>query len=196
MKRQLAFILARAQIPIEWLHPPQDDTHDVDTEFQDDLPDDLVECLSNSNLSTQFRQLGKELGVADAKSLEDVYKSHLENSRNPLPPLMPDCTLKISHRGQGLQLRMWTLPEGIWQEPSSMLSSMLVSVTTNSWLRPKRAIAGSTRTRIMVMASHSRFLRLLMDTCRHDECRRQSGVESVVGHGHWPESRRQIHLLF
>jgi 26S proteasome regulatory subunit N1 len=81
MKRQLAFILARAQIPVEWLQPPLDDNHDAETEFQDDLPDDLLECLSNSNLSTQFRQLGKELGVAEAKSLEDVYKSHLENSR-------------------------------------------------------------------------------------------------------------------
>jgi 26S proteasome regulatory subunit N1 len=85
MKRQLAFILARAQIPVEWLQPPQDDSHDAETEFQDDLPDDLLECLSNSNLSTQFRQLGQELGVAEAKSLEEVYKSHLENSRNASP---------------------------------------------------------------------------------------------------------------
>jgi 26S proteasome regulatory subunit N1 len=73
MKRQLAFVLARAQIPIEWLRPSMEDA-------SDDLPEDLVECLSNGRLSSHFREFGKELGVAEAKSLEDVYKSHLENS--------------------------------------------------------------------------------------------------------------------
>lgn len=84
MKRQLAFLLARAQIPIEWLQPPAlDDNADADAEvdFQEELPDDLLECLSNTRLSAHFREFGKELGVAEAKSLEDVYKSHLENSR-------------------------------------------------------------------------------------------------------------------
>jgi 26S proteasome regulatory subunit N1 len=83
MKRQLAFLLARAQIPIEWLQPPSTDDNadgDVDVEFQEELPEDLLECLSNSRLSSHFREFGKELGVADAKSLEDVYKSHLENA--------------------------------------------------------------------------------------------------------------------
>ncbi|TEB31795.1 26S proteasome regulatory complex, non-ATPase subcomplex, Rpn1 subunit [Coprinellus micaceus] len=79
MKRQLAFLLARAQIPLEWLQTPSEDNEDVD--FTDELPEDLVECLSNSRLSTHFRDFGKEVGVADAKSLEDVYKSHLENTR-------------------------------------------------------------------------------------------------------------------
>ncbi|KAG6831057.1 hypothetical protein H0H92_012980 [Tricholoma furcatifolium] len=82
MKRQLAFLLARAQIPIEWLHPPSEDGDgDADVDFQEELPEDLLECLSNSRLSAHFREFGKELGVADAKSLEDVYKSHLENTR-------------------------------------------------------------------------------------------------------------------
>ncbi|KAG6853411.1 hypothetical protein C0991_004642 [Blastosporella zonata] len=82
MKRQLAFLLARAQIPLEWLHPPSEDADgDADVDFQEELPEDLLECLSNSRLSTHFREFGKELGVADAKSLEDVYKSHLENTR-------------------------------------------------------------------------------------------------------------------
>jgi 26S proteasome regulatory subunit N1 len=83
MKRQLAFFLARAQIPLEWLQPPSSDDNpdaDADVDFQEELPDDLLECLSNTRLSAHFRDFGKELGVADAKSLEDVYKSHLENS--------------------------------------------------------------------------------------------------------------------
>ncbi|KIY48432.1 26S proteasome regulatory complex, non-ATPase subcomplex, Rpn1 subunit [Fistulina hepatica ATCC 64428] len=70
MKRQLALILARAQIPAEWLYSEDDE-----------LPDDLIECLSNTKLSQRFRDFGKELDVLEPKSLEDVYKSHLENVR-------------------------------------------------------------------------------------------------------------------
>ena len=69
MKRQLAFILARAQVPKEWVLP------------EDSEEEDLVDCLSNTKLSTNFRAFGKELGVSEARSLEDVYKSHLENTR-------------------------------------------------------------------------------------------------------------------
>jgi len=80
MKRQLAYILARAQVPYHWLqHSTTDDDGDDDT--LEDLPEDLQEILFNSRLSTHFKQFGKELGVQDPKSLEDVYKSHLETSR-------------------------------------------------------------------------------------------------------------------
>ncbi|KAK7042997.1 proteasome regulatory particle base subunit [Paramarasmius palmivorus] len=78
MKRQLAFIIARAQIPIEWVKASPEENPDGDEE---ELPEDLVECLSNTRLSTSFREFGKEMGVADPKSLEDVYKTHLENTR-------------------------------------------------------------------------------------------------------------------
>ncbi|KAF6745567.1 hypothetical protein DFP72DRAFT_1091245 [Ephemerocybe angulata] len=89
MKRQLAFLLARARIPLEWL--PDDNTGgDADVDFADDLPEDLLECLSNTRLSTHFREFEKG-GVADAKTSEDVYKSHLENTglaplRTSTPP--------------------------------------------------------------------------------------------------------------
>ena len=76
MKRQLALILARAQTPLEWLQ-----VSDEDGDASDKLPEDVMECLSNSKLSAQFKEFGKELGVSEPKSLEDVYKSHLENSR-------------------------------------------------------------------------------------------------------------------
>ena len=85
MKRQLAFILARAQIPLEWLQPPEGDAENVADE---ELSDDLLECLYNTKLSSHFRDFGKELGVADAKSLEDIYKSHLENTRK-----LPLCSI-------------------------------------------------------------------------------------------------------
>lgn len=71
MKRQLAFILARAGIPKEWV---------FSEDSEDEIPEDLQDALSNTKLSTHFKAFGKELGVQDAKSLEDVYKSHLENT--------------------------------------------------------------------------------------------------------------------
>ena len=69
MKRHLAFLLARAQIPKEWIFSEDEE-----------VAEDLLDCLSGTKLSSNFREFGKELGVADAKSLEDVYKSHLENT--------------------------------------------------------------------------------------------------------------------
>ncbi|KAG2003380.1 26S proteasome subunit RPN2a [Coprinopsis cinerea AmutBmut pab1-1] len=82
MKRQLAFLMARSQVPLEWLQPPSsEDGEGEDVDFQEELPEDLLECLSNARLSHHFREFGKEVGVAEAKSLEDVYKSHLENTR-------------------------------------------------------------------------------------------------------------------
>ena len=66
---------------IEWLQLPSDNAdRDMDVNFQDELLEDLLECLSNSKLSAHFKEFGKEVGLADAKSLEDVYKSHLENT--------------------------------------------------------------------------------------------------------------------
>ncbi|KAM0748773.1 26S proteasome regulatory complex, non-ATPase subcomplex, Rpn1 subunit [Meredithblackwellia eburnea MCA 4105] len=67
MKRQLAFILARQQVFIE----TEDET--------------LSEILSNAKLSENFRRFGKELSVMDAKSLEEIYKTHLEPTRSGAP---------------------------------------------------------------------------------------------------------------
>ena len=74
MQRQLAFLLARAQVPKEWVYPDE----------SEEIPEDLLDCLSNTRLSRHFRDFGKELGVLEAKSLEDVYKSHLESSSKSL----------------------------------------------------------------------------------------------------------------
>ncbi|KAI0674418.1 armadillo-type protein [Trametes maxima] len=78
MKKQLAFLLARAQVPKEWLETNEDGMDDGESE----LPEDLLDALSNTRLSTQFKEFGKELNVLEPKSLEDVYKSHLENTRS------------------------------------------------------------------------------------------------------------------
>ncbi|KIM33866.1 hypothetical protein M408DRAFT_86555 [Serendipita vermifera MAFF 305830] len=75
MKRQLAFIIARAGIPLEWVLDQDEDA--------EPLEEDLMECLCNSKLSTHFRAFGKDVGALEPKSLEDIYKSHLEQTRLP-----------------------------------------------------------------------------------------------------------------
>ena len=74
MRKQMAYLLARQQIPVEWLH---DEAHPIeDTE--------LLDCLYNTHLSAHFIDFGKELSVYEPKSLDDVYKTHLETSRASL----------------------------------------------------------------------------------------------------------------
>lgn len=63
LKKQLAFLVARQGICIE--------TED----------EEINECLDNARLSEHFLALGKELNILDPKTPEDIYKSHLENSR-------------------------------------------------------------------------------------------------------------------
>ena len=90
MQRQLAFILARAQVPPEWIKPSSSvDGSDAD-EDDGEFPEDLQAALSNANLSTHFRAFGKELGAEAPKSLEDIYKSHLEHTRWSLPASFSD----------------------------------------------------------------------------------------------------------
>ncbi|KAK4052584.1 proteasome regulatory particle base subunit [Microbotryomycetes sp. JL221] len=65
--RNLAYILARQQVSVE---------------TEDEI---LVEILNNTKLSENFKRFGKELNVLEPKTLEDIYKSHLENSRAAAP---------------------------------------------------------------------------------------------------------------
>ena len=74
MRKQLAFMLGRQQVPIEWLQDEEDPITDYE----------LLDCIYNTHLSTNFINFGKELNVNEPKSLEDIYKSHLENSRTSL----------------------------------------------------------------------------------------------------------------
>ena len=80
MKRQLAFILARSLLPIEWIEP-SDPSEEEQQQQREDISNDILECLGNARLSQYLKEFGKELGVLEPKSLEDIYKSHLENTR-------------------------------------------------------------------------------------------------------------------
>jgi len=84
MKKQLAFLLARANVPIHWVHTP--DTMEPENDEGDEwgppppeLSPELAECLGNHNLSTHFRNFGKAVGVEAPRTPEDIYKTHLES---------------------------------------------------------------------------------------------------------------------
>ncbi|KAF7299885.1 26S proteasome regulatory subunit RPN1 [Mycena chlorophos] len=62
------------------LRPPSENPDEA-VDIEELLSEDIRECLSNSRLSGHLREFGKELGVSDPKSLEEVYKTHLENTR-------------------------------------------------------------------------------------------------------------------
>merc|ERR1712002_1412175 len=54
----------------------------VALQLNDDMADgeELQEIMSNSHLNTNFLALARELDIMDAKTPEDIYKSHLEKS--------------------------------------------------------------------------------------------------------------------
>lgn len=68
IQKQLAFMLGRQQIFLEL----QETTNEYD---------DLMEIMSNSHLNNHFLNLARELDIMEPKTPEDVYKSHLDNSR-------------------------------------------------------------------------------------------------------------------
>merc|ERR1712012_980998 len=67
MQKQLAFMLGRHQHYLEL------DENDFD---------EIIEIMSNSHLNNHFLNLGRELDIMEAKTPEDVYKSHLDNVRS------------------------------------------------------------------------------------------------------------------
>ena len=71
VQKQLAFMLGRQQIFLEL------------SETSTPEYDDMVEIMSNSLLNYHFLNLARELDIMEPKTPEDVYKSHLENSRPP-----------------------------------------------------------------------------------------------------------------
>src|SRR5271170_7225648 len=68
LKKQLAFMIARQRISL-----------DVPSETKEEQ--DLADCLNNTYLHAHFKTLAKELNILDPKMPEDIYKTHLENTR-------------------------------------------------------------------------------------------------------------------
>lgn len=70
VQKQLAFMLGRQQIYLE--------INENASEY-----DDLTEIMANCHLNNHFLTLARELDIMEPKTPEDVYKSHLENTRPP-----------------------------------------------------------------------------------------------------------------
>merc|ERR1719220_3415318 len=68
VQKQLAYMLGRQQFYLEL------------SEDRDDY-DDLTEIMSNSHLNNHFLNLARELDIMEAKTPDDVYKTHLDNVR-------------------------------------------------------------------------------------------------------------------
>jgi len=68
VQKQLAFMLGRHQFYLEL------------SEEREDY-DDLTEIMSNSHLNNHFLNLARELDIMEAKTPEDVYKTHLDTVR-------------------------------------------------------------------------------------------------------------------
>jgi 26S proteasome regulatory subunit N1 len=73
LQRQLGFIMSVQRVP-----PP---------EFVKD--EELREIIGNVKLSGYFRHVSQELDVVEAKHPEDVYKSHLADTGNPMKRKQP-----------------------------------------------------------------------------------------------------------
>lgn len=67
VKKQICLVAARQQVPLA----------------TDD--ENLAECLRNTNISGFYHNLLNDLDIAKPKDAEDVYKTHLENSRLGVP---------------------------------------------------------------------------------------------------------------
>ncbi len=153
MRKQLAFLLARAQIPLRWVGvASEDETEEMTAEYGSpvELEQDMLDILNNTNLLEHFKAFGKELSVEEPKSLEDIYKTHLENTRELHLPCVYRLSDRLIRSCQVLARRMWTQRELIWPERLSMHLSTLASEMTSLWLGLKTGAVGSTRTRIMV----------------------------------------------
>ncbi|KAG1850138.1 hypothetical protein F4604DRAFT_1934583 [Suillus subluteus] len=70
IKKQLSFLLAHAQIPIEWLKMSASEYVDAEDEF----PEDILDCLSNTQPSRPFKEFGKEV----------LLQSHLDTTSSGL----------------------------------------------------------------------------------------------------------------
>ncbi|KAE8036855.1 hypothetical protein FH972_009488 [Carpinus fangiana] len=68
LKRQMAFQVARQRIILEHADEEEDEA--------------LNESLNSSKLPEHFKALGKELNILDPKSIQDIYKTHLETGRS------------------------------------------------------------------------------------------------------------------
>jgi len=82
-KRQLAYMLARHGVSVD-IEAEGIMSMDVEEEEKELV----AEILSNGKLSEQYLALARDLDVMEAKTPEDIYKTHLVEGRAPTGPLV------------------------------------------------------------------------------------------------------------
>lgn len=124
-KKQMAYLLARQMVHV------------------DVADEQLSQILANGHLSEQFLGLARELEVVEAKTPEDIYKSHLENVRMSgwwqTPVALRVSSHSYSHLIHSFKIKAldFCRPLSIrlartWHRHSSTLLSMLALARTNS----------------------------------------------------------------
>ena len=117
MKKQLSYFLARAQIPLHWVHTAEDTEKEGDGPAPE-LDEDTISCLGNAKLSQHFRNFGKAVAVSDSRSVEEIYKAHLETTRtthnidSPRHNLASTFVNAFVNAGFGNDKLMVAAPEG------------------------------------------------------------------------------------
>eukprot|EP00051_Salpingoeca_urceolata_P026738 m.478399 g.478399 ORF g.478399 m.478399 type:complete len:897 (-) comp21140_c0_seq1:156-2846(-) len=76
VKRQLAFMLGRQQVMID-LNEEMPDGEEEDEEETEIL----MSLIANTRLNKSFEALARELDIMEAKTPDDIYKTHLESSQ-------------------------------------------------------------------------------------------------------------------
>eukprot|EP01121_Diplochlamys_sp_Union-15-3_P001972 TRINITY_DN11694_c0_g1_i1.p1 TRINITY_DN11694_c0_g1~~TRINITY_DN11694_c0_g1_i1.p1 ORF type:complete len:880 (+),score=144.07 TRINITY_DN11694_c0_g1_i1:41-2680(+) len=121
VKRQLAFMLARQQY-FDVLEGG-DDTMETDNEDEAEV---IKQILYNTKLFTYFKEMAKDFKITEAKTPEDIYKSHLENVRSGI-------TTKVDSARQNLAS---TFVNGFVN--CAFGEDKLILVPENNWLYKNR----------------------------------------------------------
>eukprot|EP00887_Chlorella_sp_A99_P000106 scaffold16.g106.t1 len=88
-RRQLAYILARQGLVLDLEEGPAAVADDEEREA-------LQQIISNSKLSEHYLSLARDLDVVEAKTPEDVYKSHLVEGRAPAGPAVDSARANLA----------------------------------------------------------------------------------------------------
>lgn len=89
----------------------------LDEDVEDD--DDLRAAMGNRNLSQQFLHLAKDLDVLEPKVPEDIYKTHLLDSRAPTAPNMDSARANLASTFVNAFVNMGFGKDKLMMDPAS-----------------------------------------------------------------------------
>lgn len=172
MQKQLAYILARQQVTL-----PSELLTNLDEE-----QNELFQILNNTALSHHYQKFATTLSLFEPKSLEDIYKSHLDDN--------PSST---ANRGQGSvdsarQNLAGTFVNAFVNAACGNEKLLVGAEEGQSWIYKTKEAGLSLIFKIRV------FSMLMMDWNRHAFCRGFLRSFTPVGSRKWSIANRQILL--